>query len=148
MSDASIPAQSKLRRTAGNLIAICVSLGVALGLAEILVRVAFRGSMDFDMEMWKYATQIKVPSDDPRVVHEHRGNGKAFLMGAEVTTNSLGLREGERLRAKPPGTYRIVALGDSITMGWGVSQDMTFPAQLERQLECTAPAGFSRGAAL
>ena len=118
---------------------------VALGLAEILVRVAFRGSMDFDMEMWKYATQIKVPSDDPRVVHEHRGNGKAFLMGVEVTTNSLGLREGERLRAKPPGTYRIVALGDSITMGWGVSQDMTFPAQLERQLNARPPRGFPEG---
>ncbi len=67
----------------------------------MVVRVAFRGSMDFDMEMWKYATQIKSPSDDPRVVHEHRPNGSAFLMGVEVTTNSLGLREGERAKAKP-----------------------------------------------
>jgi len=101
--------------------------------------------MDFDMEMWKYATQIKVPSDDPRVVHEHRPNGKAFLMGVKVTTNSFGLREGERSLAKPPGTYRIVALGDSITMGWGVRQNMTYPVQLERRLNAQPPKGFPAG---
>jgi lysophospholipase L1-like esterase len=145
MSDASAPTSSKLVRAATNLAAICVSLVVALGLGEIVVRAAFHGSMDFDMEMWKYATQIKVPSDDPRVVHEHRPNGKAFLMGTDVTTNSFGLREGERSKAKPPGTYRIVALGDSITMGWGVAQDMTFPAQLERMLNAKPPKGFPQG---
>src|SRR5262249_28718275 len=104
---ASMPTPSKLRRAAGNLVAVCISLAVGLGLGEILVRAAFHESMDFDMEMWKYATEIKVPSDDPRVVFEHRPNGKAFLMGVEVTTNSFGLREGERSLAKPPGTYRI-----------------------------------------
>ena len=136
---------SKLNRAAGNLIAICVSLAVALGVGELLVRAAFHGSMDFDMEMWKYASQIKRPSDDPRVVFEHSPNGKAFLMGVEVTTNSLGLREGERARAKPPGTYRIVALGDSTTEGWGVAQDMTWPAQLERRLNAQPLKGFPEG---
>jgi len=145
MSDATMPTPSKLRRAVGNLVAVCISLAVGLGLGEILVRAAFHGSMDFDMEMWKYATQIKVPSDDPRVVHEHRPNGKAFLMGVEVTTNSFGLREGERTKAKPPGVYRIIALGDSITMGWGVPQDMTYPAQLERKLNAQPPKGFPEG---
>ena len=145
MSDAPIPTTGGLGRIAGNLAAICISLAVAFGLGEVVMRVAFHGSMDFDMEMWKYATQIKVANDDPRVVHEHRPNGRAFLMGTEVTTNSFGLREGERTKQKPPGTYRIVALGDSITMGWGVQQDMTFPAQLERMLNAQPPKGFPQG---
>ena len=132
-------------RAVWNLLAVCIGLVVALGLAELLVRFAFRGSMDFDMEMWKYATQIKVPKEDPRVVHEHRPNGQAMLMGVEVTTNGLALREGERAQKKPPGTYRIVALGDSITMGWGVAQDMTYPAQLERRLNARPPKGFPEG---
>src|SRR5215467_4571764 len=104
---------------------------MALGLGEIVVRAAFHGSMDFDMEMWKYATQIKVPSSDPRVVHEHRPNGKAFLMGSDVTTESHGLRDRERSVDKAANVFRIVAIGDSITMGWGVAQDKTYPAQLE-----------------
>lgn len=145
MSDVPIPKAGGLRRIAANLTAICISLAVAFGLGEVVVRAAFHGSMDFDMEMWKYATQIKIPSDDPRVVHEHRPNGRAFLMGAEVTTNHFGLREGERAKVKPPGTYRIVALGDSITMGWGVQQDMTYPAQLERMLNAQPPKGFPQG---
>jgi lysophospholipase L1-like esterase len=145
MSDTSMANKSMLRRAAGNLIAIAVGLAVAVGLAELVVRVAFRGSVDFDVEMWKYATQIKRPSDDPRVVFEHRPDGSALLMGVKVTTNSLGLREGERTREKPAGTYRIVALGDSITMGWGVAQDMTYPAQLERKLNAQPPKGFPAG---
>jgi len=142
MSNESKPAVVKFTRIAANLGAMCVSLVVALALGEMLVRAAFHRSMDFDMEMWKYATQIKIASTDPRVVHEHRPNGAAFLMGVEVSTNSFGLREAGRTKAKPPSTYRIVALGDSTTMGWGVAQDMTYPAQLERMLNAKPPKGF------
>jgi len=143
--DAATPTTGGLRRIVNNLVAVCISLAVALLLGELVVRIAFRGSMDFDMEMWKYATQIKVPSDDPRVDFVHRPNGKAFLMGAEVTTNDFGMRDRERAKPKPPGTFRIVALGDSITMGWGVQQDMTYPAQLERMLNAQPPKGFQQG---
>jgi lysophospholipase L1-like esterase len=66
-----------------------------------------------------------------------------FLMGVGITTNSFGLRDGQREKEKPPNAYRIVALGDSITMGWGVPQDRTYPAQLERMLNARPPHGFS-----
>src|SRR5260221_5636471 len=139
-----MPTTGGLKRIAANLAAICISLAVAFGLGEVVVRVAFHGSMDFDMEMWKYATQIKILSGEPGGVPGDRPNGRAFLMGVEVTTNSSGLRDGERAKLKPPGTYRIVALGDSITMGWGVQQDMTFPTQLERMLNAQPPKGFPK----
>ncbi len=145
MSDTSRPAGSKLRSLILNLILVCASLVVAGGMGELAVRATFRSSMDFDMEMWKYATQIKVRSDDPRVVHEHRPDGQAFLMGVEVTTNSFGLRDKPRTKVKPPNTYRIVALGDSITMGWGVGQAMTYPAQLENMLNARPPQDFPPG---
>jgi lysophospholipase L1-like esterase len=128
-----------------NSIVMLVSATLALLLAEGLVRLAYRGSVDFDMEMWKYATQIKVPSDDPEVVHEHRPNAHALLMGVEVQTNALGLRDIQRSLRKPKGTYRIVALGDSITMGWGVAQDKTYAAQLEQMLNARTPRGFPPG---
>lgn len=49
-----------------------------------------------------------------------------------VRANSLGIRDREYPLRKPPGTLRIVILGDSFLFGWGVEQDETFDEQLER----------------
>ena len=55
-----------------------------------------------------------------------------------IAVNALGLRGPERRVSKPPGTRRILLLGDSFAFGWGVEQEETFGARLERQL---APRG-------
>lgn len=46
-------------------------------------------------------------------------------------TNSFGLRDKE-YPEKTQNDYRILALGDSFTMGWGVEQDQVFTEVLER----------------
>ncbi len=48
--------------------------------------------------------------------------------------SSLGLREREIPRQKPPGQFRIVALGDSFTEGMGAPITRTWPRTLERLL--------------
>lgn len=48
--------------------------------------------------------------------------------------NSHGFRDRERTRNKPPGTYRIAVVGDSITEGRHVEMDETFTALLEGKL--------------
>lgn len=50
-----------------------------------------------------------------------------------VHTNSLGLRERE-ITAKRPGTYRICAIGDSNTYGWGVEAEQTWLRRIETNL--------------
>jgi len=93
------------------------------------------------MEMWKYAVQLKHPVADPRLSFVHLPNRSAFLMGVQVSTNSRGLRDREYAEAKPPDACRIVMLGDSTTLGWGVEQDQTIPKILERELnESSSPA--------
>lgn len=53
--------------------------------------------------------------------------------GAHLTTNSRGFRgKSEHPDAKPPGTVRVLFLGDSFTDGLGVDDDDVYPAQLER----------------
>lgn len=59
--------------------------------------------------------------------------------------NNLGLRGPDMVAEKPPGTYRIVMLGDSFTMGKGVEDNETFSALLAASLPpriaaCGGPA--------
>jgi hypothetical protein len=63
-----------------------------------------------------------------------RSEGEAF-----VRINSAGFRDRERTLAKPPGTFRIVILGDSMIEALQVDMEKTFAALLERQLnKCSA----------
>jgi len=51
-----------------------------------------------------------------------------------VSINSHGLRGSETPYEKPPATYRILNLGDSVAMGWGVHVEDTYGQQLEALL--------------
>ncbi len=52
----------------------------------------------------------------------------------DIRTNALGLRGPELPAAKPDGEFRILALGDSVTMGWGVEEKHSYPPRLEEEL--------------
>ncbi len=51
-----------------------------------------------------------------------------------ITINHQGLRYASDLTAKPKGEFRIMAFGDSATQGWGVDDDSTYAAFLEKKL--------------
>jgi lysophospholipase L1-like esterase len=51
-----------------------------------------------------------------------------------VEINSHGLRGPETSYEKPPSTFRILNLGDSVVMGWGVREEDTYGQQLESLL--------------
>jgi len=52
--------------------------------------------------------------------------------------NSRKLRDREYSRMKPENVFRIVCLGDSVTLGWGVRLEDTFVKKLEGLLNVTA----------
>lgn len=56
-----------------------------------------------------------------------------------MTISSQGLRNEEIVLPKPPNTYRIVVLGDSITEGPGVDLSRTFVKLLEQSLQAESP---------
>jgi hypothetical protein len=101
---------------------------------EIALRIVFARSLDFSMEMWKYAVELKRPVANPNLSFAHAPNRSAFLMGVPVSINSHGLRDREYSEAKPPGVTRILMLGDSTTFGWGVREEDTVAKILEREL--------------
>ncbi len=56
------------------------------------------------------------------------------ILKAEYRFNSRGHRAGTELNPKPPGTYRIVLIGSSITQGLFVPREKTFAALLPEEL--------------
>jgi lysophospholipase L1-like esterase len=124
----------RLREWAGNALVFLISLLVVYGAMELYVSVAVDDGMQFDLEMWRYARDIKRQSASPAIGHEHTPNTHARLMGVDVAISSQGLRDREFAMAPPPGRTRILMLGDSLAFGWGVPQDKTSSKLLEQRL--------------
>lgn len=125
-----------------SLLVLSISLVVTLVVAEVALRVLSKYSLRvFDVEMWRYAKAIKIESDVPGVVEEHRAGADELLMGVTVRTDDKGLRRADPATeaARTPNDRLVIALGDSVTFGWGAAEKDTFPTQLENLLAVQCP---------
>jgi lysophospholipase L1-like esterase len=68
------------------------------------------------------------------------GRWRSREFDVTVRINSHGFRDRERAHARPPGTRRVVVLGDSMTEAFQVPLDDTFTARVERRLNVAARA--------
>jgi len=120
-------AKTRLSRWKQLLQNLALSLGVfllcLLG-AELALRLAGYGRLE-----------IYVP--DPRLYWRLKPNQDCFtkIDRKPVHINSHGTRGPEFTTEKPPGTYRVLSLGDSRTFGWGLSQDETYSDEFGRRLQ-------------
>ena len=104
---------------------------------EIVVRVFYKYFADFNMEMWRYASQLKQPLPYEKLPFHHVPNKQGCYYGVQIKTNSFGVRDYEYSIEKPKGKKRIVMLGDSFTLGWGVRFGSTYSKHLEMMLNQT-----------
>jgi lysophospholipase L1-like esterase len=119
------------------ILAVCLILGLVAG--EAVLRVKNLSMQNYDIEMWRYARELKTPSADPKLGHEHIKNSSAVLQSVDIRTNEWGLRGGPVADASAGGR-RILVLGASITLGWGVKEEETLTALIEKKF---AEAGQS-----
>ena len=126
------------RRIAELLFVLVVPLALFLVLSELALRAYLARNIFYDVEMSRYALALKVDSPNPLVSHHHRPSSEARLMGVTVKTNADGFRDDEYPVAKGD-RHRIVFLGDSLTLGWGVEKEQTFEHLLEQHLSETRP---------
>lgn len=124
-----------MRNAVAGAVLVLLSVLVFLTGIELWVRMAYADGSNFDIEMWRYAKDVKQVSAIPGVGHEHRPNVRGTYMGVELATNALGLRNREIALEKPAGTTRILMLGDSVTLGWGAPFEGTTSRALERRLD-------------
>ena len=127
--------RSTNRRTSvlASLALTACSVIVALAVGEIVLRLKNSSMSTYDIEMWRYARELKAPSDDPHLDFDHVKSKSAVLQRVEIRLNEWGLRGGP-LEATPPGGRRILFLGGSIALGWGVPEDATVEARLQTML--------------
>ncbi len=130
--------EPRIRAFLSGLLVLIVSLVLFLVSGELLVRLYLLSHTVYDVEMARYARSLKMESDNPQIGHVHRPRRRVELMGVVVETNSDGLRDREYPAAKGRAE-RIVFLGDSVTLGWGVAKGSTFEALLESRLNQIRP---------
>jgi hypothetical protein len=106
----------------------------------VVIRVVAGHRRIYNIEMVRYATDLKMRDPLGEVSHVHRPSARATLMGVEIALNSLGDR-GPELLPRNPNRKRVLVLGSSITMGWGVPYGETLTAAAERRLNTAHPFG-------
>lgn len=101
---------------------------------EVAIRIFYDRFSDYNMEMWRYAADLKQPLTIRNLPFHHFPSREGTYYGSKISTNSLGLREREYAAEKPGGVTRVIFLGDSFTMGWGVAFEDLYSKRLEQLL--------------
>jgi len=103
---------------------------------ELLLRVFFPLDSDpyFNQGIISFGDSFK-PSDDPFLPADLQPNALSVESSIEYKINSKGLRDHEYDYEKSPETYRILALGDSVTMGFGVNIEDVYVKRIENLLK-------------
>lgn len=123
----------------------CASFAVAALLGELFLRyvwpVEFMRPETIDASARSgWYGMIHRRSSVPGVAYELVPGLDQDSVGAHVRTNSLGMRDDEPLPRDTPGLFRVLALGDSVTFGFRVSQSENFSAFLEGECKPLALA--------
>lgn len=116
-----------------SIVLLLMSSAIAVGAAEVVLRVKNSSMANYDIEMWRYARELKFQSPDPALDFDHVKSKSAVLQNVTIRLNERGLRGGP-VEPVADGGRRILMLGGSITLGWGVSEEDTVAVRLEKGL--------------
>lgn len=105
------------------------SLVVTAGVLELAVRWLDPQDLHRDEGLW-----APDATREFRLTPGFLGTEVSDEFRVPIAINSRGLRDRELAPAKPPGTVRILVVGDSFTYGSGVAGEETYPKRLERLL--------------
>ncbi len=106
-----------------------ISTSVGLGTAEVILRAKNSRMDNYDIEIWKYAKDLKIKSENPDLDYEHLKNKKGTYQNINFRINERGLR-GDKV--KNSVERRILFLGGSITLGWGVNEEDVVTNRVEK----------------
>ena len=131
-----------MKRIVLKIAILVAAIGFTLAMIEFFIRkyypqVTFNAAQAFSFNCFSEGEHrwLKLASNKTCTL---RSNVGAFP-DVEVKTNSNGLRNPEITKEKPATTKRVLFIGDSFTMGWGVPEDKAYPRLAEELARQMAP---------
>jgi hypothetical protein len=108
-------------------------IGLLEGMAHIWERTQANGLYAWELVASRRMVWERYP--EPGAGYTLMKSGSHYeWQSIPVDINSHGLRGPETTYEKPTGTFRILNLGDSVAMGWGVREESSYGQQLEALL--------------
>ena len=101
---------------------------IALFVIEITLRLINSDMNNYDIEMWRYAKELK--ASDSILGHKHITNKASILQNVEIKLNAQGMRSNEIDSSKKS----ILFIGSSISLGWGVAFEEAYPQIIQNNL--------------
>lgn len=123
----STAALAPSRRRLFRLVAVATATILALAVGEMVVRIFHLGP-----DIYPLCEQVYTLSDNPKLLFELVPG--AVNLDAALSINADGMRDRDYQVKKPPNTYRIACIGDSICFGWSLEEWEAFPKRLEELL--------------
>jgi len=115
-----------LHRTTGTAILLVGSVVMVLATLEIILRIFAPQIMEVHPNgLWKLS-----PTRGFQAVPSFRGRHVYNDFDVDVAISEQGIRD-RFFGPKPPDVFRILALGDSFTFGFGVEGEASYPKRLE-----------------
>ncbi len=118
-----------------------ISLLIGLIIGEIIIRIFFPqiiSPVQFYYDS-KLGGMIPVPNQKGFKSHPHD-------YYYEYQNNEIGMRDNRQLNDYKKYPFKILAIGDSFTYGWGVNDDETFCKLLEKKINKDSVAVLNAGA--
>ena len=127
---------SRIKRKKKELLLLVCTLLLFFLFFEGLLRIFYSTEMDpyYDKGIGLVGPIVMEPKN-PNFPLELIPNSEANIGGVSYKINSKGLRDYEHSYEKQENTLRILIMGDSVTMGYAVDFNDTYPKQLEKLLK-------------
>jgi hypothetical protein len=110
-----------------TIVIILISLIIGIILCESILRVKHKYLINYDIEMWKYAKQLKKQVQNKKINHIHVPDKSAILQNVEIKINRYGQRDINYNNKNLLNFERsFLVLGSSVALGWGVDNQKTF----------------------
>lgn len=116
-----------IKRSFKSSLIVLTSFLIGIIFCELILRVKHHFVINYDIEMWKYAKELKQKVSNIKINHIHIPNKSAKLQKTEIRINNQGQRDINYDNSYLNKFDRsFLVLGSSVVLGWGVDNEKTF----------------------
>ena len=113
-------------------ITVFIMLSISFIFLEIVLRFFDPLGVEYFSEVVRYLNKLEKKENYSYI---HPAGMNEEFQNVLIRTNSFGLRGKEFRKAKSLNTKRLLILGDSVVLGWGVEYENTFPNLLQEKFD-------------